>query len=173
MHKAFLFSYSVCKSRHMDITILKDGFKKTVATMESKGRDSFSFLKDMRETSLDKIKTLVNDILGLAPLIEVTGFNMKDVSVDAGIPPAISAAFVKEKDVDAETIHQLLENNKDKSMLTLIVRALQKADSIQKGMNLTHYIFRGLNMKIGLPPDISLKFSRAETDSPEKYVETK
>ena len=157
----------------MDITILKDGLRKTVNTVESKVKDSFSFLKDMREASLDKIKTLVNDILGLAPLIEVTGFNMKDVSVDAGIPPAISITFIKEKDVDAETIHQLLEDNKDKAMLTLIIRALQKADSIQKGMNLAHYIFRGLDMKIGLPPDIRLKFSRAETNSPEKYVETK
>ena len=156
----------------MDITILKDGLKKTVDTMQTTVKDSFSFLKDMREASLDKIKTLVNDILGLAPLIEVSGFNMKDVSVDAGIPPAISIAFIKEKDVDAETIHQLLEENKDKSMLTLIIRALQKADSIQKGMNLSHYVFRGINMKIGLPPDISLKFSRAEIESTEKYIET-
>jgi len=156
----------------MDITIIKDGIKKTVDAMESSVKDSFSFLKDMREASLDKVKTLVNDILGLAPLIEVSGFNMKDISVDAGIPPAISIAFTKEKDVDAETIHKLLEDNKDKSMLTLIIRALQKADSIQKGMNLSHYIFRGLNMKIGLPPDISLKFSRDETNAPEKYVVT-
>ena len=157
----------------MDITILKDGLRKTVDTMEASVKDSFSFLKDMREASLDKLKSLVNDILGLAPLIEVTGFDMKEVSVDAGIPPAITITFIKEKDVDAETIHQLLEDNKDKSMLTLIIRALQKADSIQKGMNLSHYIFRGLNMKIGLPPDISLKFSRAETDSQETNVETK
>jgi hypothetical protein len=157
----------------MDITILKDGLRKTVDTMEASVKDSFSFLKDMREASLDKIKTLVNDILGLAPLIEVSGFNMKEVSVDAGMPPAICIAFTKEKDVDAETIHQLLEDNKDKAMLTLIIRALQKADSIQKGMNLSHYIFRGLNMKIGLPPDISLKFSRANTESPESNVETK
>lgn len=156
----------------MDITLIKEGIKKTVDSMESTVKDSFSFLKDMREASLDKIKTLVNDILGLAPLIEVSGFNMKDVSVDAGIPPAISITFTKERDVDAETIHKLLEDNKEKSMLTLIIRALQKADSIQKGMNLSHYIFRGLNMKIGLPPDISLKFSREETSAPEKYAVT-
>jgi hypothetical protein len=68
----------------------------------------------------------------LAPLIEVTGFNMKDVSVDVGIPPGMTISFVKEKDVDAETINQLLEENKDKEMLKLIVRALLKADALQK-----------------------------------------
>jgi len=73
----------------------------------------------------------------------------------------MSISFVKEKDVDAETINQLLEDNKDKEMLKLIVRALLKADALQKGMDLSHYKFSGLSMKIGLPPDISLKFVRA------------
>jgi hypothetical protein len=146
----------------MNITILKTDLKETVNGMADKLKDSFSFLKDMKEASLEKINTLVNDILGLAPLIEVTGSNMKEVSVDVGIPPGISISFIKEKDVDAETIHQLLEDNKDKEILKLIIRGLQKADSIQKGMNLAHYIFRGLNMKIGLPPDMSLKFVRGE-----------
>jgi hypothetical protein len=85
---------------------------------------------------------------------------MKDVGVDAGIPPGMSISFIKEKDVDAETINQLLEDNNDKDILKLIVRALLKADALQKGMNLSHYKFNGLSMKIGLPPDISLKFTR-------------
>jgi len=121
---------------------------------------SLSFLKDAKEAGTEKITGFVNDILGLAPLIEVTGFNMKDVGVDAGIPPGMSISFIKEKDVDAETINQLLEDNNDKDILKLIVRALLKADALQKGMNLSHYKFSGLNMKIGLPPDISLKFTR-------------
>lgn len=158
----------------MNITILKTDLKETVSAMGDKLKDSFSFLKDMKEASLEKINTLVNDILGLAPLIEVTGFNMKEVSVDVGIPPGISISFIKEKDVDAETIHQLLEDNKDKEILKLIIRGLQKADSIQKGMNLSHYIFRGLNMKIGLPPDMSLKFVRGEAGRvTEKALEAK
>ena len=122
---------------------------------------SLSFLKEAKDAGTEKINAFLNDILGLAPLVEVTGFNMKDVSVDAGIPPGMSISFIKEKDVDTETINQLLEDNKDKEMLKLIVRALLKADALQKGMNLSHYKFSGLSMKIGLPPDISLKFVRA------------
>ena len=121
---------------------------------------SLSFLRNMKEAGVDKISTFVNDILGLAPLIEVAGFNMKDVSIEAGIPPGITISFVKEKDVDSETIKRLLEDNKDKEMLKLIVLSLEKADAMQKGMNLSHYKFQGMSMKIGLPPDISLKYSR-------------
>jgi hypothetical protein len=146
----------------MNVSDLKSQFSDTISLVGSKLKDSLSFLKDMKEASVEKLKALVNDILGLAPLIEVTGFNMKDVSLDVGIPPGITISFIKEKDVDAETISTLLEDNKDKEILKMIVGALQKADSIQKGMNLSHYQFKGLNMNIGLPPDMSLKFVRSE-----------
>jgi inosine-uridine nucleoside N-ribohydrolase len=140
---------------------IKDHVAKAMDFATGKLMDSLSFLKDIKESSIEKIGSLVNDILGLAPLIEVSGFNMRDIHVEVGIPPGIVIAFVKEKDVDAETINKLLEENKDKEMLKLIVRALQKADTMQREMNLSHYKFQGLSMKIGLPPDISLKFSRA------------
>jgi hypothetical protein len=143
------------------MTDLKETVSDVLNFTSDKLTASLSFLKDAKEAGAEKINGFVNDILGLAPLIEVTGFNMKDVSVDAGIPPGMSISFVKEKDVDAETINQLLEDNKDKEMLKLIVRALLKADAMQKGMNMSHYKFSGLSMKIGLPPDISLKFTRA------------
>jgi hypothetical protein len=54
----------------------------------------------------------------------------------------------------------LLEDHKDKEMLRVIVKGLQKADEVQKAMNLGDYTFRGLSMTLGLPPDMSLKFSR-------------
>ncbi|HET6993903.1 MAG TPA: hypothetical protein VFI06_02920, partial [Chitinophagaceae bacterium] len=127
----------------MNLSDVKTSLSDSITMVESKLKDSFSFLKDMKEASIEKVNKLVNDILGLAPLIETTGFNMREVSVDMGIPPGISISFIKERDVDAETIHQLLEENKDKEILKLIIRGLQKADSLQKGMNLSHYLFRG------------------------------
>jgi inosine-uridine nucleoside N-ribohydrolase len=149
----------------MATTDLKETVSDVLNFASDKLTASLSFLKDAKEAGAEKINGFVNDILGLAPLIEVTGFNMKDVSVEVGIPPGMTISFIKEKDVDTDTINQLLEANKDKEMLKLIVRALLKADSLQKGMNLSHYKFSGLGMKIGLPPDISLKFVRV-SDNP-------
>ena len=146
----------------MVIEEMKTGISGAVTGFSGKLKDSLSFLSDLKDAGWEKISTLINDILGLAPLIEVTGFSMRDVSVDATIPPSITLAFVKEKEVDEKAIEDLLEQNKEKEMLTLIVRGLQKADNLQKAMKLSHYKFNGLSMKIGLPPDISLKFIRAE-----------
>lgn len=140
--------------------IKSGGLGAAVASVTGKLKDSVSFLSDIKDAGSEKVSTFVNDILGLAPLIEVAGFNIKEFLVEAGIPPGISLSFSKEKDVDDATIDKLLEENKDKEMLSLIVRALQKADALQKGMKLSDYKFRGLNMKIGLPPAVILRFSR-------------
>ncbi len=144
----------------MTLEEVKSGIADKITIVSDKLKGSLSFLKDMKEASTEKISTLVNDILGLAPLIEVTGFSMKDVSMDIGIPLGVNLTFTKEKDVDPEQIDQLLEEHKDKEILGLIVRALQKADTMQKEMALSNYKFAGLTMKIGFPPDVNLKFTR-------------
>jgi hypothetical protein len=81
----------------MNLSDVKTGLSDSITLVGSKLKDSFSFLKDMMDSSIEKINALVNDILGLAPLIEITGFNMREVSVDMGIPPGISISFNKER----------------------------------------------------------------------------
>ena len=141
---------------------IKSGISEAVDTIDIKLKDSLSFLSDLKEAGWEKVTTLINDILGLAPLIEKTGYSMRDISLDATIPPGIMILFTKEKEVDPEIVEKLLEENSDKQLLTMLVGGLQKADSLQKSMNLSHYKFFGLGMKVGLPPVISLKFSREE-----------
>ncbi|TMI73684.1 MAG: hypothetical protein E6H09_06400 [Bacteroidetes bacterium] len=81
----------------MNLSDVKTGLSDSITLVGSKLKDSFSFLKDMMDSSIEKINALINDILGLAPLIEITGFNMREVSVDMGIPPGISISFNKER----------------------------------------------------------------------------
>jgi hypothetical protein len=154
----------------MSLEKIKSSVNIAADALDSTMKDSISFLKSKKEQSVQKLSGMVNNILGLAPLIEATGFNMRRVDVDAAIPPSISLTFLKEKDVSPETVEKILEENKDKNMLNLIVKGLQKADSMQKGMNLSGYVFQEMKMKIGLPPDISLMFVRKKG---EEVVEAK
>ena len=146
----------------MPIEKIKSGISEAVSSVSETMKSSLSFLSDLKDAGWEKVNIFIKDILGLAPLIEVTGFSMKDVIADATIPPSIIFQFVKEKEADAKAIEDMLEENKEKEMLTLIVRALQKADGLQHAMKLSNYKFTGLNMKIGLPPDISLKFTSVD-----------
>jgi hypothetical protein len=85
---------------------------------------------------------------------------MREVIVKAGIPTGATIIFVKEKEVDTATIEALLGKNKDNDLLFMIIKALQKAEVLQKKMNLSNFRFSTLQLKLGVPPEVSLKFSR-------------
>jgi hypothetical protein len=144
----------------MALESLKENIMQSIESASEKLKDPLSIIKDLKDASSEKMNSLVNDLFNLAPLIEKTGFSMKEVNMELGIPPGINLIFTKEKDIAPETIEELLEENPDKEMFKLIVRAIQKADTIQKGMNLTNFTFKGMNIKLGLPPDVNLKFEK-------------
>ena len=119
-------------------------------------------MSDLKEAGSEKVNAFVNKIEDLAPLLDQMGFNMNELDVGIGIPPEINLAFTKEKDVDAETIEILLKENVDKPLLSMIIHSLQNADALVKAMNLSNYKLAQLSMKIGVPPDMSIKLLRIE-----------
>src|SRR5215217_5384301 len=139
---------------------IKSGFTAVTSSIGNTLDDSLSFLSDIKAAGSEKIDGFVKKVQDLAPLIDQTGFNMNELEVGIGIPPEINLAFTKEKDVDAESIDTLLKENEDKPLFTLIVQTLQKADALVKGMNLSNFKLGELSMKIGLPPDVSIKLLR-------------
>ena len=144
---------------------LKEGLKDTLDTVSDKFQDSVDALKELHAAGTEKVSDFANDILGLSPLIEEAGFNMKDLNVDIGLPPSISIGFEKEKNIDPAAVDKLMEEHKDKKMLRVILQALMKADAMQKSMNLSHYKFAGVHVKLGIPPDVILKFVRNNTEN--------
>jgi hypothetical protein len=130
--------------------------------MDSKLKESLSFLDDIKEAGSDKINEMVALIQEMTPQIDVAGFHLNEIEVGVGLPPGINLAFTKEKDVAPETINQLLKENEDRPLFTLIVQTLQKADTLVKGMKLTNFKLGEMAMKIGLPPDVNIKLLRLE-----------
>ena len=141
---------------------IKSGFTAVASSIEGTLDESLNFLSDLKEAGSEKINALVNKIEDLAPLLDQMGFNMNELDVGIGIPPEINLAFTKEKDVDAETIELLLKENVDKPLLSMIIHSLQNADALVKAMNLSNYRLGQLSMKIGVPPDMSIKLLRIE-----------
>jgi hypothetical protein len=141
---------------------IKSGITAVASSIENTLDDSLTFLSDIKEAGSEKINIFVNKIEDLAPLLDQMGFNMNELEVGIGIPPEINLAFTKEKDVDAETIETLLKENEDKPLLSMIIHSLQKSDTLVKAMNLSNYKLGQLIMKIGLPPDVTIKLLRIE-----------
>jgi hypothetical protein len=139
----------------MNLTDIKSGLINASASINRR-------LKDTKDNGEDRSSIVLDKIAQLAPLIDLIGFDMEELVLQAGIPAGATVIFAKKKDVDEATIEAILKKNENKEMLALIVRALQKADRLQKKMKLSHYNFTKFYLKLGVPPEVSLRFLRVD-----------
>jgi len=139
----------------MNLTDIKSGLINASASINRR-------LKDTKDNGEDRSSIVLDKIAQLAPLIDLIGFDMEELVLQAGIPAGATVIFAKRKDVDEATIEAILKKNENKEMLALIVRALQKADRLQKKMKLSHYNFTKFYLKLGVPPEVSLRFLRVD-----------
>jgi len=139
----------------MNLSDIKSGLINASASINRR-------LKETKDNSEDRSSIVLDKIAQLAPLIDLIGFNMEEMVLQAGIPAGATVIFAKKKDVDEATIEAILKKNENKEMLALIVRALQKADSLQKKMKFSHYNFTKFYLKLGVPPEVSLRFLRVD-----------
>jgi hypothetical protein len=139
----------------MNLSDIKSGLINASASINRR-------LKETKDNGEDRSSIILDKIAQLAPLIDLIGFDMEELVLQAGIPAGATVIFAKKKDVDEATIEAILKKNENKEMLALIVRALQKADSLQKKMKLSHYSFAKFYLKLGVPPEVSLRFLRVD-----------
>ena len=109
----------------MNLSDVKAGLINASASINRK-------LKEMNVNGKDRTTLLLNKIVELAPLVDLIGFNMKELIVQGGIPESATVIFIKERDVDPAIIEAVLKENESKELLGLLVRALQKGETLQK-----------------------------------------
>ena len=129
----------------MNLSDVKAGLINASASINRK-------LKEMNVNGKDRTTLLLNKIVELAPLVDLIGFNMKELIVQGGIPESATVIFIKERDVDPAIIEAVLKENESKELLGLLVRALQKGETLQKKLKLSNYLFSSMHLKLGVPP---------------------
>lgn len=118
------------------------------------------FLSDIKDESKEKVLTYVNGLGEILPIIAETGYRLESIDMEVSIPPGIHLQFQKIQDVSKEKIDAILEANKDKDMLKLIVNALVAADEFHKKVKLGNYVFTDVAIDLSLPPKVHIKFVR-------------
>jgi hypothetical protein len=137
-------------------------FKQQIDVVKDKTSDVADALSvkvtALKEAGADKIKNYMDEISHGLPLIEEAGFKVDGINIDLSLPPDISIGFSKTNEVTSETIQLLIEDNQDKKLLCLILNALQSANNLQSKITMDKFVFAGVSIKLGLPPEVSLKY---------------
>lgn len=117
-------------------------------------------LDSIKQYGLDKINETWKEIENSAEVFQRTGYSITAIDIKVGIPPTLSLSFDQVQNISDEEEKALLEEYKDRTILSAILVALFKANAIQQSIVSTQYKFSGLNIEIGLNPAMDMKFTK-------------
>lgn len=109
----------------------------------------------------DKVKNVINDFIEAAPLIERAGFRIRDLEVELSIIPKLIPHFEKTIDVDDKTRLLIIEEVHDKRLIRLLLKALFKADNLQKSIKMGNLVFAGIEIEITAIPAVRLLYKNS------------
>jgi len=133
---------------------------KLTENLKGKVAGASEFLTDLKDESKEKLLKYVNGLGEILPIIVETGYRLESIDVEVSIPPGINLQFQKVQDVSKDKIDSILEANKDKDMLKLIVTSLVAADEFHNKVKLGNYVFTNVSIDLSLPPKVHIKFVR-------------
>lgn len=110
-----------------------------------------------------KVKTVIDDFIEAAPLIEAAGFRIKDLQVELGVIPKLIPHFEKLTQTSEARRLELIEQVKGKKIIVLLLKALYKADNFQQSINMGSLDFAGIEIEITAIPAVRLIYKNPNT----------
>jgi hypothetical protein len=110
---------------------------------------------------LEKLNDIWDTINESSETLLEVGYTITDIILSVQLPPTLAISFTRVDNVSEEQEKAILEANKDKKVLSLILKALSKANHFEKQLKSGVYAFIGLQIKIGASlPSIDMKFKK-------------
>lgn len=103
-----------------------------------------------------QVKTIINDFIEAAPLIEAAGFRISTLEIELSVIPKLIPHFEKIDDVDDTLRAQIIDQVQDKRIIRLLLKALYKADNFQKSLRMGTLEFACFEIEITAIPAIRL-----------------
>ncbi len=114
----------------------------------------------LKDYGIEKINETWAQIESSSAIFQKTGYSITAINIDLSIPPSITLELDQIENISDDEEEKLLEENKDKQLIYLVLVALFKANAIQKSINSVQYKFSGLTIGMGLTPNIEMKFKK-------------
>lgn len=105
------------------------------------------------------INTWLDDFNNAVKLLSTFGFRVGKFKVGSGITPQIATSIVGSLEgVDKEEIKKLVDANKERKIVTAILKAVVTAKNIQERVDALPTLDVRIDVILGWPPDISIDF---------------
>jgi hypothetical protein len=124
------------------------------------GDEQKQIIKEFKDSGTDKIKEVLENIGGSSAIFLQAGYELKNVSINLGLPPDIVATFHFIKDISIEDQNKVLEESKKSSIINLIITCLLKASNYFDKIKVGDYKMSSVSITLGLLPGININFTK-------------
>ncbi len=104
----------------------------------------------------DAAQNILQQLNESASIIAQSGFIMKNITIGLGIPPAIEITFIYSNEISDSEREKLLAQSVEKKILSLVLKALFKANDMYKKVKIGNFKLESVMITIGLIPDINI-----------------
>jgi len=112
----------------------------------------------MNEVLSKRVKSIINDFIAAAPIIEEAGFRISDLEIELSIIPKLIPHFEKLQSVDEEKKHEILKKVEHQKIIKMLIKALFKADHFQQNLKMGRLDFTGIEIEVTAIPAIRLLY---------------
>lgn len=124
------------------------------------GDEQSEILGEFRETGLNKIKLVMDEIGNSVQLISKSGYDFKKMEVSMGLPPSLSAIFHYQKEITEDEKTGLLAEAKDKKIVMIILKCLFKANEFYHSVNIGSFKVDEVKITLGISPGVDISFEK-------------
>jgi hypothetical protein len=124
------------------------------------GEEQKLIIQEFKENGAARLKETLEKIGGSSALFLQSGYELKDVNINLGIPPQITTTFHFLKDVSEEEQNKVLEESKESQVIHLLIKCLLKASNYFDKIQVGDFRMSSVSISLGLTPGINVHFSK-------------
>lgn len=122
---------------------------------------------ELANAALDQLNKAIDEISNGSDEIREAGYELKKIILEIGLIPKAGLTVGKLREVEQAKIAAIIERNKDKKTLALLLRTLMKANTVMHKIHLRGRKVNSIEIDLSVPPVARLTFQLPKSEQGE------
>ena len=110
------------------------------------------------ELGAEKAQEILNEISVALTGLQSAGYQIGDVDVELGLPPAVNIELKMTGGVSEEKLNSIVRENKDRKIVSTVLLAVIEANRLRSGISLDTLSLQGMKIRWDKLPTITLQW---------------
>ncbi len=122
--------------------------------------DKTEVINEFKNATKEKANAILEEVTNLGEHMSKSGFELIEINTSLGLPPTFSLTYHFLNDVSDEDRKNILEENKGKKIITIILKTLFRSSAYALSLKLGTFKLNEVSIQLGLLPEVGLKFKK-------------